>query len=144
MPMPLPVLLLGLVVGISDGDTLTLLTPEKQEVRVRLAEIDAPEKAQPFGQRSKQSLSDLCYMQQARLQVVDTDRYGRAVARVSCAGTDANAAQVSTGLAWVYIKYAKDPALFQLQQEARDANRGLWADPSPVPPWDFRKARRSR
>lgn len=143
MPSP-SALLLGLVVGISDGDTLTLLTPEKQEVRVRLAEIDAPEKKQPLGQRSKQSLADLCYMKQAELRLVDTDRYGRAVARVTCEGTDANASQVSTGMAMVYPRYAKDPALFQLQQEAKDAQRGLWADPSPVPPWEFRKAKRSR
>lgn len=159
--MDLPALLLGLVVGISDGDTLTVLTPEKQEVRVRLAEIDAPEKRQAFGQRSKQSLSDLCYQKQAKLQVVDTDRYGRAVARVkcgvttrchlvvspssvACGGTDANAAQVQAGMAWAYTRYLEPgSAMPALQDEARTARRGLWADPSPVPPWEFRKARRS-
>jgi micrococcal nuclease len=142
--MELPALLLGLVVGVSDGDTLTLLTPEKQQVKVRLAEIDAPEKSQPFGQRSKQSLSALCYDKQAQLRIVDMDRYGRAVARVICDGTDANASQVKAGMAHVYPKYAKDPALYTLQDEARTAKRGLWADPSPVPPWEFRKAQRSK
>jgi micrococcal nuclease len=137
--MELPALLLGLVVGVSDGDTLTLLTPEKQQVKVRLAEIDAPEKSQPFGQRSKQSLSALCYDKQAQLRIVDMDRYGRAVARVTCDGTDANASQVKAGMAHVYPKYAKDPALFALQDEARAAKRGLWADPAPIPPWEFRK-----
>lgn len=141
--MPLPALLLGLVVGVSDGDTLTLLTDDKQQVKVRLAEIDAPEKRQAFGQRSKQSLSDLCYQQQARLQVVDTDRYGRAVARVSCAGTDANAAQVQAGMAWVFDRYAKDQELYRLQDEARVARRGLWVDPEPVPPWEFRRHKKA-
>lgn len=140
--MPLPALILGLVVGIADGDTLTLLTPEHEQIRVRLAEIDAPEKRQAFGQRSKQSLSDLCYQQPAQLQIVTTDRYGRAVARVTCAGTDANAAQVRAGMAWAYTRYlAPGSAMPALQDEARAARRGLWVDPEPVPPWEFRRSK---
>jgi micrococcal nuclease len=142
MPSP-SALLLGLVVGVSDGDTLTVLTPEKQQVKVRLAEIDAPEKAQPFGQRAKQYLSALCYDKQAQLRIVDMDRYGRAVARVTCDGTDANASQVKAGMAWVYDKYAKDAALYGLQDEARAARRGLWVDRGPVAPWEFRKHKKA-
>lgn len=84
-----------------------------------------------------------CELSKAKTQLAQTD-YLLSQSRQSCAGTDANAAQVSAGMAWVYVRYARDPALFQLQDEARTAKRGLWADSSPVPPWDFRKASRSR
>lgn len=129
----------GRVVGVADGDTLTVLTADRQSQRIRLAEIDAPEKAQPFGQRSKQSLSALCFARQARVQVQDHDRYGRIVGRVICDGVDANAAQVERGMAWVYDRYAHDHRLYRLQAAAQAAKRGLWADPTPTPPWEWRR-----
>jgi micrococcal nuclease len=131
--------ILGLVVAIADGDTLTVLNSDLEQVRVRLAEIDAPEKRQPFGTRSRQSLAALCHETRAEVRVVDVDRYKRIVGRVHCGGVDANAAQVRRGMAWVYERYATDAALPELQDEARAAKRGLWVDPAPVPPWEWRK-----
>lgn len=130
------------VVGVADGDTITALCQGNEQVKVRLAEIDAPEKAQPFGAKSKQSLSGLCFGKMAQIAEQDRDRYGRTVARVSCAGIDANAEQVRRGLAWVYDRYATDPDLYPLQDAARAERRGLWADSAPTPPWEWRKARR--
>ena len=92
----------GRVVGISDGDTLTLLTPEKQQIRVRLGEIDTPESRQPYGERAKQALSDLAFGKEARVVVQDTDKYGRTVGRVYVGRVDVNADMVRQGAAWVY------------------------------------------
>ena len=130
----------GKVVGISDGDTLTLLTPEKQQVKVRLAEIDTPESRQPYGTRAKQALSDLAYGKEARVVVQDTDKYGRTVGRVYVGGVDVNAELVRQGAAWVYRQYAKDQSLYALENEAKAAKRGLWALPEAerVPPWEWR------
>jgi micrococcal nuclease len=125
------------VIGVSDGDTLTVLE-DRKPVKIRLANIDAPEKAQPFGQRSKQSLSDMCFGKDATYQVQTKDRYGRTVARVTCDGVDANVAQVERGMAWVYPKYNKDPSLPALEEASRLDQRGLWRDPSPVAPWEWR------
>lgn len=132
------------VVGVSDGDTITALCRDNQQLKVRLAEIDAPEKVQPFGQASKKSLSDLCFGKQAEITTHGLDRYGRSIGRVSCEGTDANAEQVRRGLAWVYDKYVTDRTLYPIQDEARQERRGLWSDKNPVPPWEWRKALRSR
>lgn len=132
----------GHVVAVADGDTLTILVGGHDQIKVRLAEIDAPEKAQPFGQRSKQSLSELCFDKDAVLQTTDTDRYGRTVARVRCAGVDANAEQIRVGLAWAYRKYLRDQSLLDLENDARTAKKGLWIDGRPLPPWEFRKQNR--
>ena len=128
----------GRVVVVADGDTLTILDAGRQQHRIRLAEIDAPEKRQPFGQRSKQSLSDLCYGRDAAIEDGGRDRYGRTIGRVSCAGIDASAEQVRRGMAWVFDRYATDRSLYAIQDEARAARRGLWRDPQPVPPWEYR------
>lgn len=133
---------LATVIGISDGDTLTVLSEDKQQVKIRLAEIDAPEKGQPFGTQSKKSLSDICFGKQAKVTPRVKDQYGRTVARVSCDGVDANSEQVSRGMAWVYRKYAKDHNLFVYEHEAKRQKRGLWADKAPIPPWQWRKAAR--
>ncbi len=130
----------GKVVAVADGDTITVLR-DKEQVKVRLAEIDAPEKAQAFGNRSKQSLSDMCFGKIATLADKGKDRYGRTLARVTCADIDANAEQVRRGMAWVYDRYVTDRGLYSIQDEARAAKRGLWADVNPVPPWEWRKAR---
>ncbi len=119
----------GRVVGVHDGDTLTLLDAEKRQVKIRLAEIDTPESAQPYGSRAKQALSDLVFGRDVLVDVQDIDRYGRTVGRVSVGGTDVNAALVAAGAAWVYRQYAKDPQLFALEAEARAAQQGLWALP---------------
>jgi len=136
-------LLLGIVVAIADGDTLTILDESNRQTKIRLAEIDAPERGQPYGTRSKQSLSEVCFRQPAAVYVVDIDRYGRTVGRVHCSGTDANAEQLRRGMAWVYDRYAKDKSLYRLQDEARATGRGLWADPEPTPPWEWRRRPKS-
>lgn len=130
---------LATVIGISDGDTLTVLNENNQQVKIRLAEIDAPEKRQPFATKSKQSLSDLCFGKEAQVIPRAIDRYKRTVARVKCDGIDANAEQVNRGMAWVYRKYAKDHDLYVLEHGAKVGKRGLWTDPSPTPPWEWRK-----
>lgn len=129
----------GTVSAISDGDTLTVLDPSNRQHIIRLAEIDAPEKAQAFGQKSKQSLSDLCFRKPAEVEVIDVDRYKRFVARVKCEGIDANLEQVRRGMAWRYVKYAKDPSIAEAELDAREQGRGLWSDPGAVEPWVWRK-----
>lgn len=136
-----PAVLLCLVVAIADGDTLTARCGDPgayQQVKVRLAEIDAPEKAQPFGNRSRQHLASLCFQQVATIKPSTRDRYGRTVARVECQGQDANLQQVRAGMAWAYTKYLTDPSVAREQDAARAARAGLWSDPDPVPPWDWR------
>lgn len=130
----------GKVVGITDGDTLTLLTDAKRQVKVRLAEIDTPESRQPYGTKAKQALSDLAFGKIARVEVQTTDRYGRSVGRVWVGNRDINAALVEQGAAWVYRQYAHDPALLELEAQAKAAKRGLWALPEAeqVPPWEWR------
>lgn len=132
----------GKIVGVSDGDTVTMLQKGNTTVRIRLAEIDAPEKSQAHGQSAKASLSRLCYGKQAKAAVQDTDRYDRKVARLFCDGEDANAAQVRAGFAWVYEKYAKDQSLYAMQDSAKSARLGLWRDKSPTPPWEYRRQNR--
>lgn len=131
----------GKVIAISDGDTLTLLTAEKQQVKVRLGEIDTPESGQPYGQRAKQALSDLAFGKDARVVVQDTDKYGRKVGRVFVGETDVNAELVKQGAAWVYRQFAKDPSLYQLEEQAKRGKRGLWALPEVerCQPWDWRR-----
>jgi endonuclease YncB( thermonuclease family) len=135
----------GRVVGIADGDTLTVLDAARQQTRVRLAEIDAPESHQPYGSRAKQALSDLAFGKSVRVVVQDTDRYGRTVGRIYAEFVDVNAEMVRQGAAWVYRQYNRDTSLLRLEQEARDARRGLWALPEAerTPPWEWRAAERS-
>lgn len=135
---------MGKVVGVSDGDTLTLLVPDGssyKQVKVRLGEIDTPESKQPYGERAKQTLSDLAYDKPARVVVQDTDRYGRTVGRVYVGGVDVNAEMIRQGAAWAYRQYLKDQSLLKLEAEAKAAKRGLWALPEAqrCPPWDWRK-----
>lgn len=129
----------GRVVGVQDGDTLTLLESRRQQHRIRLHGIDAPESAQAFGTRAKQSLSELAFGKDTEVEAIDQDRYGRIVGKVRVGEIDVNAEQVRRGFAWVYRKYTNDPDLLRLEEEARDSRRGLWADPNPIPPWEFRR-----
>lgn len=130
------------VVRIIDGDTLVVLAGGHKQVKVRLAAIDAPEKRQAFGERSRQALARLCFQKSAEVTPANQDRYGRTVARVSCEGEDASKAQVHAGMAWVYRQYSKDGALIELEAQARSGRRGLWTEAEPVPPWEYRRIRR--
>ena len=127
------------VFGVSDGDTIKVRCGEDDQLTIRLSGIDAPEKAQPYGQRSKEALSALCYQVLATITPRTKDRYGRTVADVECLGKDAATEQVRTGMAWVYVKYSKSYEAFSpLQEAAKAARLGLWADPAPEPPWEWR------
>jgi endonuclease YncB( thermonuclease family) len=133
------------VVGVSDGDTLTCLTAERKQLKVRLGEIDTPEKAQPYGQKAKQALSNLVFGKTVTLKTQTTDRYGRTVARVYVGGLDVNREMVSQGAAWVYRQYNRDRSLLAVEAEAKAAQRGLWVLPEAerMPPWEWRKAGRN-
>ena len=136
--------LVCLVIGITDGDTIKARCGEPgayQQVTVRLAAIDAPEHRQPFGEVSRQHLAALCFEQQARITPRTRDRYGRMVAYVSCQGRDAGSDMVANGMAWVFDRYVTraDAHLRGLQANARAARAGLWADTSPVEPWAWRR-----
>lgn len=133
----------GRVVHVADGDTLTVLTAERREIKVRLHGVDCPESAQPFGQAAKRTTLSLAANQSVEVVPVDTDRYGRTVGEVFLPdGTSLNRALVWAGYAWWYRRYApNDTDLEGLEQTARSERRGLWAEDRPVPPWEWRKAR---
>lgn len=150
----------GKVVGVSDGDTVTVLDASKTQHKIRVAGIDAPEKGQDFGQRSKESLSALVFGKAVRLEWSKEDRYGRKVAKVwvaelgclqpSCPKTlDAGLAQLTVGMAWWYRQYASEQSPEDRERyafaetEAQARRVGLWRDVSPVPPWDWRRSRRA-
>ena len=134
--MPAASVLLCLVIAVGDGDSLSVRCEGRRPLRVRVAAIDAPERRQAFGQRARQNLALLCFRQQARLHTLGHDAYGRTLAHVRCNGQDVAAAQVGAGLAWVYR--AGDGDLDRLQRQARESRAGLWSQPRPMAPWDYR------
>ncbi len=111
-------------------------------MRVRLAQIDAPEKRQAFGARSRQALAELVFRQSVRVAETGRDRYGRVIGTVYLGNVDVNAQMVREGMAWVYRQYAKDRGLYELERRAQASRRGLWVDPEPVPPWEYRRSKR--
>lgn len=138
--------LLCLVVAIADGDTLTARCGQPgayEQVKVRISAIDAPEKRQDFGERSRQALAALCFQEWARITERTRDRYGRTVADVECRGQDAGRAQVEAGMAWYFVKYGRGyEHLAGIESQARAARRGLWSAPAD-PPWEWRAAKRN-
>ncbi|MFO7155560.1 MAG: thermonuclease family protein [Pseudomonadota bacterium] len=149
----------GEVVGISDGDTLTLLDDSKRTHKVRLQGIDAPERSQPFSEKSRQNLARLAFGKRVEVHESGRDRWGRIVGKVmvappgceGCAATlDVGLAQIESGLAWWFRRYAKDQtpedraAYEAAEVRAREAKIGLWADSAPLPPWEFRRSKRKR
>lgn len=135
----------GVVVGVSDGDTITLLDEQRVAHKVRLSGIDAPEKRQDFGQRSKHNLSAMAFGRQADVETSKVDRYGRWVGKVVVDGKDLNLRQIEAGLAWHYKAYEREQtaadrqAYAAAEDKAKRLGRGLWALPAPQPPWDFRR-----
>ena len=134
----------GRVVGVSDGDTITVLDSTNTQHKVRLSGIDAPEKAQAFGHVSKQSLSALVFSKAVVIDTTKNDKYGREIGKVLIDGQDANLEQVRRGMAWHYKQYQVEQPVPDRQSysdaeiTARNSTKGLWRDASPVPPWDFR------
>lgn len=133
----------GRVVRVIDGDTIVVLV-DRQQVHVRLAQIDAPEHNQAWGTRSKQQLAALVARSDVTVVSVGLDRYGRTIGEVFVGRDDVNRDMVAAGMAWAYRRYLTDRSLLVLEQQARSARRGLWADPGPVPPWEWRRARKMR
>lgn len=136
--------LTGRVIGIQDGDTVTILTIGHSQERIRLAGIDAPEKGMPFGQKSRAHLAAAIAQREATVEYTKRDRYGRIVGKVLVDGTDVSLAQVQAGLAWHYKQYEKEQTpedrirYAEAEREARASQRGLWADAQPTPPWEWR------
>ncbi len=134
----------GKVVGVADGDTITLLDSTNTQHKIRLSGIDAPEKKQPFGNRSKESLSYLVFAKTVTVETDKLDKYKRNVGKVLVNGVDANLEQVKRGMAWHYKAYEREQpaadrkAYSDEENEAKAARRGLWNDAEPVPPWVFR------
>lgn len=148
--------LVGEVVGVVDGDTVTVLDDEKRTHRIRLQGIDAPERRQAFYRRSSENLSRLVFRKRVEVHGEKRDRWGRILGKILVATeggekpVDANLAQVEAGYAWWFRRYAREQtaedreAYEAAEQRAREGKRGLWADPSPVPPWEFRRPKKGK
>ncbi len=129
----------ALVIKVSDADTITL-QKDSEKIKVRLYGVDAPEKKQPHGQASLDSLKYLIYQKEIPFQPISKDRYKRTIARIYLDSVDMNAWLVENGLAWYYYQYAKkDSDLKMLQDSARAHALGLWAEDDPEPPWEYRQ-----
>jgi micrococcal nuclease len=135
----------GKVVGVHDGDTLTVLTEDKTQVKVRLWGIDAPEIKQDFGRKARETLEELTAGKNVEIEADKSDRYGRIVSKVTLSdGKDAGSEMLRAGYAWHYVRYAPEAEDYgQLEKEAREARRGLWQDlgteKEPVAPWEWRE-----
>lgn len=134
----------GKVVAVKDGDTIVVLDEAKTQHTIRLAGIDAPEKKQAFGQRSKESLSDLLFGKPVSVETSKRDKYQREIGKVLVAGLDANLEQIKRGMAWHYKAYEREQlsedrnAYAVAEVAARTERTGLWSDAYPIPPWDYR------
>ncbi len=137
--------IIGKVVGVSDGDTITVLDEmDKGNFKIRLDKIDAPEKKQAFGNKAKQFLSSLIFGKQVTVRFKEIDRYGRIVGVVYCDGVEIDLVMVQNGYAWHYSYYDPNPEYIQAEKQARADKKGLWADPNPINPYQFRKSQKKR
>lgn len=136
----------GKVIAITDGDTLRVVDHKNIQHKIRLAEIDTPEKGQPYGQKAKGALSDLVFGKMVSVDVVTTDKYGRLVGHIYLNDLHINKEMVRLGAAWAYRQYLKDKSFLDIEEEARGAKRGLWAlsEAKNVPPWEWRKQQRQQ
>ena len=138
-------ILQGKVVSVADGDTITVLDAEKNQHKIRLQGIDAPEKAQAFGAKSKQALYEMVHGKTVQVSFEKSDKYGRILGKVLLDGQDICHEQIKAGLAWHYKKYQNQQPLVDRdaysasETAAKSEKLGLWSDPQPVAPWDFRK-----
>ena len=127
------------VVGVTDGDTITVLDEGKHQIKVRLWGIDTPEKKQAFGSRAKEALSSKVFGREIKLEEKSKDRYGRTVANIYLDGRWINKELVEEGMAWHYKQYAKSSELAEAERLAKEKKLGLWLDKNPIPPWEFRR-----
>lgn len=136
--------LTGQVVGVADGDTVTVLTAGDRQVKIRLAEIDAPEMKQAHGEASKKMLSNLVFQKSVDVDWTERDRYGRIVGTIYIGQWSVNAKMVAIGGAWAYRKYLHHKSLLDYEREARNRKIGLWALQADqiMPPWDWRERKR--
>jgi len=142
--------LTGKIVELADGDTVTVLDERKQQHKIRLAGIDAPERKQPYADASRKHLASLVFGKNVEVRFHKKDRYGRLVGTVFLDGSDVNLRQVNAGLAWHYKAYEREQSeqerldYSEAEETAHRLRLGLWQEPHPVPPWDFRRARKLR
>ena len=134
----------GKVVSIADGDTITVLDTAKVQHKIRLQGIDAPEKKQAFGTKSKEALSEKVGEKEVVVEWTEKDRYGRILGEVKLGDRHVNLEMVQDGMAWHYKQYSKSKKLADAEEAARKAKKGLRVDKEPVPPWEFRKAEREK
>ncbi len=138
----------GRVTAVADGDTVTLVDGEQIRHKIRLAGIDAPEARQPYGQLARRSLSEMVEGRWVQVYYDKSDRYGRLVGKIELEGRDINLEQLRRGLAWHYKKYQNEQSLSDqqayaaAQEQAQSDQRGLWREPQPQPPWDYRASLR--
>ena len=133
------------VLGVTDGDTIKVMGSHNKQVKIRLYGIDCPEKGQAFGKKAKQFTSDMVFGKVVEVEVMDTDRYGRTVALVAVNKQILNEELLKAGYAWVYYQYCHEMichAWADYQFAAKLDKRGLWRDPKPIPPWEFRRKKR--
>lgn len=133
--------LIGKVIKVSDGDTVTILTQDKIQHKIRLNDIDAPEKKQSFGNKSKDNLDKYIAGKTVTVQYKLKDKYKRILGTIYYNNKDINLQQVKDGYAWVYKKYSKNPIYYGAEKVARENKKGLWIDKNTVAPWEFRKKR---
>jgi endonuclease YncB( thermonuclease family) len=138
----------GKVIGISDGDTITILNDKQEQIKIRLTGIDCPEKSQAFGNRAKKTLSDKVFSQNVKVETRDKDKYGRTLGIVKIGDEDINEFMIAQGVAWHYKKYANTQPIEEAnryakaQEIASQNKRGLWIQENPTPPWEFREQAR--
>ena len=130
------------VVAVKDGDSIEVIDSNQQQFIIRLSHVDCPEYSQPYSKAAKRFTSDFCFQKNITLEQTDTDRYGRLVCEVFVDGKSLNLALVENGLAWHHTRYSDDIDFAEAEEEAREKKIGLWADPDPVPPWEWRKEQR--
>lgn len=134
----------GKVIKVSDGDTITILTADNTQVKIRLSGVDCPESKQDFGTKARQFTASFCFGKTVKVQVIGQDRYNRSLGMVFLVdGQCLNKELLRAGLAWHYKYFDDSKELAQLEQLARDKKIGIWSMEDPVAPWDFRKFSRT-
>jgi endonuclease YncB( thermonuclease family) len=129
----------GKVIKITDGDTIVVLNRSNEQIRIRLEGIDCPESHQEYGEKAKQAIAGLCFGKEVEIRKSGTDRYGRTLAFIYVGDVCVNKYLIIQGMAWHYKKYNNDPELARLEAEAKQNKVGLWSQPYPIAPWDFRR-----